>query len=54
MGGAEKVLVNYINHFKANYFADFEVELFLISYEGALLKELDNKINITYLEKFFI
>ena len=51
MGGAEKVLVNYINYFKANFSSEFEVELFLISYEGALLKELDKNINTSYLYK---
>jgi len=51
MGGAEKVLINYINYFNTFHSAEFNVELLLISYEGKLLVELNDNIKISYLYK---
>jgi glycosyltransferase involved in cell wall biosynthesis len=51
MGGAEKVLINYINYFNTVHSTEFYVELLLISYEGKLLDELNDNIKISYLYK---
>lgn len=51
MGGAEKVLINYINYFNTCHKSNFNVELMLISYEGKLLDELNDNIKISYLYK---
>lgn len=51
MGGAEKVLINYINYFNSFHKSEFSVELLVISYEGALLRELNDNIKISYLYK---
>ncbi len=48
-GGAEKVLVNYINEFSTQ--KDIKVELFLISLSGNLLKQINDNIEISYLYK---
>lgn len=50
-GGAEKVLINYINYFNTYQKSKFHVELFLISLDGKLLQELDKDIKINYLFK---
>ena len=49
IGGAEKVLINYVNGFKKYYLDFFDVEVFLISKEGALLDYLDDDIKVNYL-----
>ncbi len=46
-GGAEKVLINYINEF--SNIATIEVELFTISLSGNLLSKLNSNIKISYL-----
>jgi len=50
-GGAEKVLLNYINYFYRRLNHRYNVELFLISHEGDLLASLDSGIKIAYLYK---
>ncbi len=49
IGGAEKVLINYANGFNKYYKDHFNIEIFLISKQGDLLKYLDNSIKVSYL-----
>jgi glycosyltransferase involved in cell wall biosynthesis len=49
IGGAEKVLINYANGFNKYYKDEYNIEVFLISKEGNLLKYLDNSIELNYL-----
>ena len=47
-GGAEKVLINYLNSFDYN---TFEVTLYLIMYEGVYLTEIPSNVNVKYFFK---
>jgi glycosyltransferase involved in cell wall biosynthesis len=49
IGGAEKVLINYVNGFNIYHKDDFNIEVFLISKQGALLNYLDSNIKLNYL-----
>lgn len=49
IGGAEKVLINYVNGFNRYYSNLFHVEVFLISKEGALFQYLDDNLKVNYL-----
>lgn len=49
IGGAEKVLINYVNAFKEKLDNYYNVEVFLISKDGDLLQYLNKNIKYNYL-----